>query len=126
MPRKKKAKEEQVEAPPTHQTGEDGYLYKDDNLQESNIVEVPTAVDATTATAAPPEASVQSEQPKEKPKLRSIIFVGDGEPKKKVRIGMLTIEMPDAETQRKGFETEHARLILTNLRGYKRHNPLKD
>ncbi|MGA9773930.1 MAG: hypothetical protein WBV94_33170 [Blastocatellia bacterium] len=80
------------------------------------------------------EQSVQPEieQPEveqaeeKKPKLQRIIFVGEGEPKKNIRIGMIIIEMPDAETQRKGFETVYARLILTNLRGYKIHNPLKD
>jgi histone acetyltransferase (RNA polymerase elongator complex component) len=73
-----------------------------------------------------PTEHTTTEQPKQehveesKPKPQRIIFVGDGEPKNKVRIGMLTLELPSADEQRKGFETEHARLILSNLHGYKK------
>ncbi|HEX8087667.1 MAG TPA: hypothetical protein VF762_02365 [Blastocatellia bacterium] len=65
----------------------------------------------------PPAA--ERSQAEEKPKPRSIRWVGEGEPHKSVQIGMLNLELPDADAQRKGFETEHARLLVTNVRGYK-------
>jgi hypothetical protein len=60
-----------------------------------------------------------SEQVEEKPKSQRVIWKGEREPHKKVQIGMLVIDLPSADEQRKGFETEHAR-ELTSIRGYKR------
>lgn len=36
-----------------------------------------------------------------------------------VRLGMLTIHMPDAETQLRGFETKYARRLARHIPNYK-------
>lgn len=42
-----------------------------------------------------------------------------GDPPPFVRIGMLKIEVPEAAVQLKGFYSEHARLLIRSIAGYK-------
>lgn len=120
MPRK--TKQQDVEPEPNHSTGTEGYLYKDGEQQDGQTIVPPTAVDAAVIEPTPEDRP--EEQEEKKPRISGLIFVGDGEPKRSVRIGMLKIELPDAAPQRKGFVTDHAKLIRTNLKGYKPFNPL--
>jgi len=46
-------------------------------------------------------------------------YSGKGEPPRQIKIGMTVIPLPDPETQRKGFPTEHARALVSCVRGYK-------
>lgn len=46
-----------------------------------------------------------------------------GDPPPFVRVGMLKIEVPEAAVQLKGFYSEHARLLVQSLNGYKRLQP---
>lgn len=82
--------------------------------------------------AAPPDAKAEEKKLEEKPPLERVKWVGikrkdkDGElvdierePPTEVEIFPLEIKLPDAATQRAGFEHEHAREIAQNVRGYK-------
>jgi hypothetical protein len=53
--------------------------------------------------------------------LKTVKFTADKSqtPKQRVRIGMVEIPMPDADTQRAGWQTEHADLLANEVKGYK-------
>jgi hypothetical protein len=57
---------------------------------------------------------------------KNIIFIGDGDPPLSIH-GVLKAELPDAETQKRGFYHERAREIVSHFpRSYKRMVKLGD
>jgi len=59
------------------------------------------------------------ENPLDEPDTNIPMFVDD-EPPIKITIGMMTIELPDAEMQKEGWYSDQARLIISCMPGYKR------
>lgn len=50
-----------------------------------------------------------------------LVWRGEGEPGRRLTVGMLVLELPDATTQRTGFVVPWftARVVLANFTGYK-------
>lgn len=75
-----------------------------------------------------PQETAPEPQEEKRPEIKRVIWSKDadaggnlvhGEPPAVVRIGMQTVELPDAATQLRGFPSEHADLLVSNIPGYK-------
>jgi hypothetical protein len=73
----------------------------------------------TTEKPEPTRAKTRYWEPEPDEPAR-VRWVGPGDPGEgNVSMGNLTIELPDAETQRAGFATPHARFLVGAVAGYK-------
>jgi hypothetical protein len=75
-----------------------------------------------TAIAAPETATEEKLETPAKPG-RKVIFSSDrekyGEPPLEAQVGLVKIDLPDAEKQLAGFEHEHAAHLVKAVRGYR-------
>jgi hypothetical protein len=73
----------------------------------------------TPAAGGPKRAKARYWEPEEGEPMR-VRWVGPGDPGEgNVSMGNLTIELPDAASQRAGFATPHARFLVGAVAGYK-------
>jgi hypothetical protein len=75
-----------------------------------------------TAIAAPEIATEEKPETPAKP-ARKVIFSSDrdkyGEPPLEAQVGLVKIDLPDAEKQLAGFEHELAALLVRAVRGFR-------
>jgi hypothetical protein len=84
-----------------------------ENITEAeSVAESSTSIE-TPIEATPPANVIWSSEKNEDGALKH------GEPPSFVRIGMLKIEVPETAVQLKGFYSEHARLLIRSIGGYK-------
>lgn len=87
---------------------------------EAGALRVPPPPPVVEEEAAPVP---QAESPPPLP-APNVIWRGEKEPPNEVRIGISKITLPDAETQRAGFYSEHATRLVRQIKDYKFLKPL--